>query len=204
MNRCAHSRIRAATADIGHVLINICVRGPGNSFEQGRRGHEHSRLTVPALWNIHFDPQLLQRMTGVRAQSLDRGNARAGGRCERELAGADRLPINVHRTSAALSDTTTEFRACHSKMITQHPQQWRRGIGIHLERLAIHFNRCAHVKAPRGVCFLSRQDSRPEKGSLISCASCNYASSSLIQIALPPAIAELRLMSAKYEFMKPG
>jgi len=130
--------VSAAPADIADVLIDIVVGGLGNLLQERRRCHQHARLTVTALRNVHGDPEALQRMAGVRAQSLDRPNPGSNGRFQRELAGPHSSIVDMHSAGTALGDTTTEFSSGHAEMIAQYPEQRRRWIGIDRNRLIVY------------------------------------------------------------------
>jgi hypothetical protein len=112
-----NARVSAAPTDIADVLIDIAVGGLGNLLQERCRCHQHAGLTIAALRNIHLDPEALQRMARVGAQSLDGPDVSSNSRLQWKLTGPHGSTIDVYRAGPALGDTTTELRPGHTKMI---------------------------------------------------------------------------------------
>ena len=76
MNGCAHALVGAASAQIGHGFIDVCIGGFRFSFEEGSGCHEHAALAVAALGHLLGHPGQLQGV-GLRgaAQGFDGANA---------------------------------------------------------------------------------------------------------------------------------
>src|SRR5277367_4338424 len=74
LDRLANAHVRAASADVSrHGRVDVGVAGMRGGVEQGRRGHDLSRLAVPALDDLQVEPGLLHFGAGRRgADSLDR------------------------------------------------------------------------------------------------------------------------------------
>src|SRR5437667_10957644 len=72
--------ICAAAANVRHRLIDVSIGGVRLLGEQGRRGHDLSRLAVTALRHVFRDPRTLHRVGAVLGQSFDRRDALVGDR----------------------------------------------------------------------------------------------------------------------------
>src|SRR6476659_10123777 len=67
----ADALISAATADVGHRLVDVLVGRPRILLQQRRRRHDLTGLAVAALRHVDRGPGLLHRMRGVRRETLD-------------------------------------------------------------------------------------------------------------------------------------
>src|SRR4051812_19661998 len=101
----------AATHRVGHNLINLVVVRLGIGFQQGARGHDHTRLAITALGYVFLDPGALTRMIAVPRQAFDRSETAAGCGRAWDLAGPYRLPVVQDGTRPTNTDTAPEFRA---------------------------------------------------------------------------------------------
>src|SRR6266571_2822539 len=119
--------IRAAAADVGHRRVDVGVRRVRGLREQRGRGHDLARLAIAALRYVFRDPRLLHRMRAVPGEALDGRHALAGGRGDRQHAGARRDALQVHGAGAALRDAAAELRAGEPERVAQHPEE--RGVG---------------------------------------------------------------------------
>src|SRR5438477_7822919 len=72
MDRFADLLIGTAAADVAtHGFIDIGVRWTGLLRQKRRRRHDLTGLAIAALWNIDFDPRLLNRMAAVGGKTFD-------------------------------------------------------------------------------------------------------------------------------------
>src|SRR6266403_6024540 len=69
-------------------------------------------------------------MARILRQALDRRDAGPGRAFERHLTRPRRGAVDMDSAGAALGDAAAIFRARHSQMVTQHPQQRRRWVGV--------------------------------------------------------------------------
>src|SRR5262249_5715090 len=115
--------IGAAAADVaGHCLVNIFVCGLRLFPEQYSGAHELTGLTVAALWNVHFEPRLLQRMRQIGGESFDGGYIFAYGARDRSHTRAHGLTINVDRARAALRHAAAVLGSSQPQIVTQYPE----------------------------------------------------------------------------------
>ena len=81
-------------------------------------------------------------MSEIRRETLDRRDLPAFRARDGRDAGAYRLAIEVHRASAAQRHPASEFCSSQCERFSQDPQQWRRGIDVHLDRFPIYEEFC--------------------------------------------------------------
>src|SRR5688572_11560908 len=75
--------IRAAPADVGHGVVDVCVGRRRVALQQGRRGHDLAGLAVAALGHVERGPRFLHRMRAGGRQPFD-GDDLVGGLHARE------------------------------------------------------------------------------------------------------------------------
>ena len=119
------AHVGSAPAKIAvHGFVDLFVGRLGMFREQCRSRHDLSRLAVAALRNVYIPPGLLQRMCAVRRKTFNGENARVGcGRYGRESR-TNGLAVQVHRASAALTDSTAVFCSVQVEHIANDPKQW--------------------------------------------------------------------------------
>src|ERR1700676_712451 len=121
--------IRAATAGICHLRVDVGVRGGRPLPQQGERAHDHAGLTISALRSVEFLPGDLDRVASVRRDPFDRGDRLAHGHRRGDAAGADRPAIDKQRARTALSYAAAELGARQPNVITYHPKKGRLRVG---------------------------------------------------------------------------
>ena len=62
MDRGADALVGAASANVGHRLVDVSVRWPWCLLEQCCGRHDLARLAIPALWHVEGQPCLLDGM----------------------------------------------------------------------------------------------------------------------------------------------
>ena len=117
--------MRAAAAKIaGQCLPNLrfaWVLGPG---EESGGFHDHAVDAISALQRLLVDKGLLQRMRSLGCTEPFQGNDRAVAyRRERSNARPHRVPIDVDRAGAALSEPATKTRAVEAQIVAQCIEQ---------------------------------------------------------------------------------
>ena len=138
MNRCADALVGAASAQIGHSLINVGVGGFGFSFQEGCGCHEHAALAVTALGHLFGDPGRLQRVRlFCRAQGLDGFDRLIGHSRHGHHARAHGLAAHMHRAGPASGDAAAELGAREVEFIPQYPEQGHAGVGGRGAALAV-------------------------------------------------------------------
>src|SRR5271155_2717679 len=65
MNGAAQTFIRAATANIGDIRVDVGIRRLGKVLQKRNHGHDLPRLAVAALRNALFNPRALHWMVVV-------------------------------------------------------------------------------------------------------------------------------------------
>ncbi len=151
LDRGAHAVVRAAAADVGDRLVDLCVAGIGRRLEERRGRHDHAGLAVPALRNVERHPCFLQRMRAVGRKPFDGDDflGDAHRRCGAD-ATARGHAIDMHGAGSALRDAATVLGAGQSELLAQHPEQWRIGVGLEFAYRAVD------VQAGHGTPFLLR------------------------------------------------
>jgi len=132
MYRLANSRVGAATANVGDVVVDIVVARVRKPFQEIDRRHDLAGLTKTALRNVVLEPGLLHGMELVirSGEAFDSGNCRVRDGRYRYYAGPLRDTIDMHSTCATLPDAAAVFRACHVQVVAEHPQQGRRLVAV--------------------------------------------------------------------------
>lgn len=121
-------------------------------MEQRCRRHDLSRLAVAALGYIEFDPRLLNRMTPVFCQSLNRRDAFAFDRFKGKDAGACRHAVHVNRAGAAEGHSTAVLRTRERQVVTEDPKEG--GVGVRVDGLRRPIDRQGnHVPNAPFLCF---------------------------------------------------
>jgi hypothetical protein len=124
-NGAADPRVAAAPAQIGDSRVDVRIAGARVLLQQASHGHDHPRLAVAALGDLLCDPGILERMGGFPRESLDGGNpADRGGRSGDE-AGADRQPVEMHRTGPAEAGAAAELGTRQAEMVSEYPEKRR-------------------------------------------------------------------------------
>src|SRR5882724_43624 len=141
--------IGAAPADVRHCVVDILIGRLRVSLEQGRRGHDLPGLAIAALGDVERRPGLLHRMRAGGRQAFD-GDDLVGGfhASNRDGAGAHQGAVEVHRTGAALRDTTAILGAGQAHLLANGPQQRRVGLHLHVPDPAIDVE-LSHEPLPR-------------------------------------------------------
>ena len=138
IDRCMHAGIGAATADVGHMRIDIGSTRIGFLLQQVDGHQDLSALAVAALRHFMIHPGLLHRMrTAALGQTFDGGDLAAGGCRHRVGAGTYRLTIDQHGAGAALRNTATIFRALDIEFIAQRPQQGHVRLDVEFPRASV-------------------------------------------------------------------
>src|SRR4029077_9017273 len=65
MNGAAQTFIRAATANIGNIRVDVGIRRPGKVLQKRNHGHDLPRLAIATLRNALFNPGPLHWMVVV-------------------------------------------------------------------------------------------------------------------------------------------
>src|SRR5882762_979574 len=154
MNGAAQTFVRTAAADIGNVRVDVGVRRFGKGLQECGHGHDLPGLAVAALWNAFFDPRALYRMVVVRGEAFDGDHFRAIESTDRHRTGPHGGAVNMHRTSAALRDTATEFCARQADNVAQHPEKRSIGLYVDLPGHSVDVNR-DHCESPPGCHLVS-------------------------------------------------
>src|SRR5579862_244758 len=141
MNGAAQTFIGSAAADIGDVRVDVGVGGLGEGLQECSHGHDLPGLAVAALRNAFCDPGALYRMVVVRGQALDCDYLRAIESPDRYRTGAHGGAVDMHRASAALRDTATEFCARQADNVAQHPEKRCIGLNVDLPGYSVDVNR---------------------------------------------------------------
>src|SRR5262249_37074733 len=134
-----------ASAQVGHVLIDVRVGGLRHTLEQRRCRHDLSGLAIAALGHIYVEPGSLDLLTdrmvlhGLNRGDRPRSHARYGNRA-RPLHTA----VDVHAARTAQRRTAAELRPLEVEHIAQHPEKWRAWIGIYRTRFTIDIERVGH------------------------------------------------------------
>src|SRR5580658_5951112 len=150
MNGTAQRFIRTAAADIGNTRVDVGVGRLGKGLQECGHGHDLPGLAVAALWNALFDPRALYRMVVVRGEALDGDHLRAIESTDRHRTGPHGGAVDMHRASAALGDTATEFCARQTDDVAQHPEQRCIGLYVDLPGCAVDINR-NHFGSPSAL-----------------------------------------------------
>src|SRR5690606_35024640 len=121
----ADAHIRGAGAYVAaHRVVDVGVGGLGVLREQGRGGHDLSRLAVAALGHVELAPGRLHGLPdSVGVHAFDRGDLLAGHGSQGRDARADRNPLGLHGTGAAQRHAAAVFGAGQVRDIAQRPQQ---------------------------------------------------------------------------------
>ena len=121
VDRGTDTRVGAATADVGHRLVDILVRRLGLFLEQRSGRHHLTRLAIAALRNLVLDPGFLHRVhPAARREPLDRHHLLVAHCGHRIGTRAHRLAIEMHGTGATKSFSATELRSLQLKNIKLH------------------------------------------------------------------------------------
>src|SRR5437588_10214059 len=124
MNRLPNPFIGSTAAEVAvHRLSDLVVGRVGRLREQGRGGHDLSRLAVAALWNFFGDPGLLQHVQAIGSEAFDRGDALAGDSRDGSGAGTNRIAIAVQRAGAAQSGAATELCSGEFQAVGEDPEE---------------------------------------------------------------------------------
>jgi hypothetical protein len=138
-NSAANPESGAAAADIvGHRVIDIGSRRAGMLFQKSNRRHNLAGLTVTALGNLFFDPGLLDRMTTIVGQALDRCDLFAGNGGNRINARPGGFPVDMYGASAASRNAAAVLGSCHVETVAEHPQQRRVPVDVDGLPLPVH------------------------------------------------------------------
>src|SRR6185436_6228443 len=173
----AHAVVGAATADVGHRVVDVTVARLRFLLQQRGRCHQHARLAEAALRHVELDPRLLQRMRRVGCEPFDRHDLlRRAHRRHRPHARAHRLAIDVHGAGAALRDATAVLGAGERELLAQHPQQRRVGLGVEIAILAIdvqaRHHRLLGFRSPRIVVPAERRLNRTDIAPSLAARAC--------------------------------
>jgi hypothetical protein len=130
--------VGAATAQVGaHLIDDFLPARVGVASEQTCRPHYLARLAIAALCDLEINPGLLQWMIGIFRQALNRRDLFIRYRRHGRQAGVARRAVDMHRTSATLTDTAAEFGAGQFKVFPQHPEKRCGGLSIDVHNNAV-------------------------------------------------------------------
>src|SRR5258708_12812581 len=87
-------------------------------------------------------------MARVLRQAFDRRDAGSGSAFERHLTRPRRGAVDMDSAGTALGDAAAIFRARHSQMVAQHPQQRRRWVGVEALVLPVDRQIVSHLINP--------------------------------------------------------
>src|SRR5438552_6681416 len=136
------SRIRPTAANVaGKRLVDVFVGWIRNLSEQHRRAHNLSRLAIPALRHVYFNPGALQRMAQVRREPLDSGDLFSRSPRYRSHTRAHRLAVNMDRARSTLSHAAAILGPGQFQVFAQDPEQRSRRINIHIYATFIYAER---------------------------------------------------------------
>src|SRR6202162_1223082 len=111
MNGAPDARIGPTAANIsGHSFCNVLIGRRSVFRQETRRAHDLPRLAVAALWNVNFNPSLLQRMRKVGRNSFNGRNFLPFRARNGSYARAHRLPVDVDGASAAERHPAAKLR----------------------------------------------------------------------------------------------
>ena len=107
---------RHSTPDIACWIC--CFGGLGILVQKSFRGHDDATDAESALRRLFIDECLLNRVRLFGSpEPFERGDLGAGHRLNRGDARADSIPFDDYRASAALAESTTEFRAAKFEIV---------------------------------------------------------------------------------------
>src|SRR5579864_4637246 len=156
MDGLADALIGAATADIGHRLLDVLVRRLRLLLQKRSRRHDLAGLAITALGNVDRGPGLLHRVRAIGGQPLDRDNdIRFLDVAEGDLAGALHLAIEMNRTGAALGDAAAIFRAGQADMFPNDPEKGRVGLRRYFPHRTVDVEFC-HMLPPMEASIAAR------------------------------------------------
>src|SRR5438034_8436959 len=127
----ADAVIGPAPAGVGHLGIDVGVRGLWLLFEQRHRCQNLPGLAVATLRNVKLLPGKLDRVRSVGRQPFDGGDLLTDGPARLQEAGAHRQAIDQHGAGAGLADAAPILRAGEADRIAKHPQQRRLRFRVH-------------------------------------------------------------------------
>ncbi len=142
MNSPPNPRIGSAAANMTRERsVDVLVRRGVNPREQGTCRHDHSRLAIPALRHIFFDPCALNRVVGPFAETLDCCDRAPAQPRHRQQATPHRRARYMHSTGTAQAPATAKLRSRQTERIPQHPEQRRVGSLLYRPPLPVDNNR---------------------------------------------------------------
>src|SRR3984893_7701126 len=107
-------------------------------------------------------------MTRILRQALDRRDSGPGRAFEWHLARPCRVAVDMDSAGAALGDAAAIFRARHSQMVAQYPQQRRRWVGVDALVLPVDRQIVWHLINPEVNCRqIPYRHNRPILSSLL-------------------------------------
>src|SRR5436190_4097789 len=139
--------IGSAPASIGHLSINVGVRGVRLLLEQRHRSQDLPGLAVAALRNVELLPGKLDRMRTISRQSFNGGDLSSDGAAGLHEARPHRDAIQEYGAGAALPDAATILCAGKTDRIAEHPQQWCLRFRVHGILNAIDEKSKCHIGA---------------------------------------------------------
>src|SRR5712671_419850 len=141
LDRSANTQIGSTTANVSrHCSINIGIIGIRRGTDQGRCGHDLTRLAIAALYDLQIEPGFLHFRAGRRrTDAFDGGDGAIAYRADRQHARAHRFAVDVHGACAALRDAATKLRSGQTEDVTKHPEQ--RHVGWSIKRFLFTVDR---------------------------------------------------------------
>src|SRR5213594_3152011 len=138
LDRAPDAQVGRAAAEVArHGGVDVRV-GRLRVFGEERGGlHDLARLAVATLGDLLGDPRELQWVLALGVQALDRRDLLAGRLCDRHLARAHGLTVQVHGAGAALRHAAAELRPRHPQALAEYPEQLAVVGGIHGVRLPV-------------------------------------------------------------------
>src|ERR1041385_2402788 len=131
MDCLADTVIGSTSAGVGHLCIDVRVRGVWWLWKERHGCQDLPRLAVAALRNIKLLPGKLYRMRSISRQPFDCGDLPAGSSACLQITGSHRNAINQDGASAALTDAAAVLRTGQTNRIAEHPQEGCLRLGIH-------------------------------------------------------------------------
>src|SRR5262249_31588569 len=152
----------AAALQAGERIAQIGIARFPVLFQHPGGGNDPAVDAVAALRHLLFDIGSLQGMGLLRrAEALDRRDALAARRRDRQHARAHRLAVQVHGAGAALREPAAEVRVAEAEIVAQRIEQRHLGLGVYRNALAVDgHSECGHAVPPRECGNLTLNDLR--------------------------------------------
>src|SRR6266849_61823 len=124
--------------DLGLARLRVAIK---QRFGQ----HDHAGDAVAALRRLLRHESGLQRVRPLDGtEAFERGDLRLPERADWRDAGAHRGAVDEHRAGAALAKPAAELGGIEAKIIAQHVEQRRVGLGHHAVHRTVHLEADSH------------------------------------------------------------